>query len=67
MFINYAILDNLNGQVVRNIIIPFVFVMMDQFRGPSFSVALPPGADLPSLDFWDFEACDRILNNLSFK
>ena len=59
-------LDNYHGRLVKTIIIPFIFTMMENFQSPSFSIPLPAGAAWPSLDFWNLKACDRFLEDMQF-
>ncbi len=65
--IDSIILDNPDGHLVKEIIIPHIYMMMENFQGDHFSIALPPGASSPSLDFWDLKSCDAILSKLEFK
>jgi hypothetical protein len=47
--------------------IPFIYVMNKEFRGPAFSIELPEGAIAERLDFWDLDGCDKILSSMDFK
>jgi hypothetical protein len=42
-------------------------MMNQEFRVAACSIALPEGSVADRLDFWDLEACDRILNTMEFK
>ena len=59
--------ENEHGTLVKNIIMPYIFMMMENFRSPSFTVSLPVGARFPSWNFWDMNASDELLSCLQFK
>jgi hypothetical protein len=59
--------ENIYGDLIKDIIIPFVYVMNKEFQCSPCSIPLPDGAVAERLDFWDLEGCDHILSNMEFK
>ena len=59
--------ENHYGNLIREIIIPFIYVMNKEFQCPPCSIALPEGAIAERLDFWDLDGCDKILSTMDFK
>jgi hypothetical protein len=56
--------ENSYGDLIKDIIIPFIFVMNREFQVAPCSIPLP---DDDRLDFWDLEKSDCIMHKMEFK
>jgi hypothetical protein len=56
--------ENNYGNLIKDIIIPFIYVMNREFQFPACSIPLPDG---DRLDFWDMAKSDHIIHKMEFK
>jgi hypothetical protein len=52
------------GVLLRSRVVPILQEMIENWRGPNFTVQLPT---TEMLNFWDMARCDEVLESMHFK